>query len=150
NRAAVGFQKGRISVHNFQLGSDAQSIVVEGALGTSGSESLTVAVRNLRLASLGPLLPARGLPKGVVDLNCTLSHSLARPEISGDLTATDLKFDTVKIGSVKARLTFRDSTLAWHADAQSPSGRTIFSEGTVPLRFHSADGSTAIDSSRPM
>src|SRR5262249_41688862 len=109
--ARIGFAKERISVYNVQLGSNGQSILVNGALSSSATESLTVAIRNLDLASLGRLYPARGLPQGILNLNCTLSHSLTRPEVGADLTATGLRYGAVNLGTVRARMAFRDSTV---------------------------------------
>jgi len=148
--ARARFSRDGLEIRNFALTSGDQSIRAEGMLTSTPGESLHVDARQFRLQTLQQMLPSLPSIGGSLNLDFTMHGSTTAPQFFSTFTLSDLRYDTVALGSINGTAGYRDSTATWGIQALLPQGNSFLVEGSLPLSVSPEDGTTRISRSRPL
>jgi autotransporter translocation and assembly factor TamB len=139
--AVVRYGPDRLEVERVTLAHDDASVSIDGILSEAADTALTVRAAGIQLADIKTLLLTDREVTGVLDLDATVTGSVAalRADLTGSVT--DGTVDGVAFGRLDVEAGYADNTLSLRAELEAgPSGH-LTATGSMPLVL--GDGTTA-------
>lgn len=108
--------------------------------GAEGDSDLDVDVAGLDLATLSRFLQAGDWPTGRIDGRARLRGPAETPRWTGELRATDARYETLAFDAVAAEATYDGRSVAGRIEASTGERRALVVDGSLPADFR-LDGS---------
>jgi autotransporter translocation and assembly factor TamB len=137
----VNYAGGDITVHDFRLVSDQQSIVAEGTIGERDS-NLRAALNDIDLARLDTWLVGERRLGGVLNAGMTVTGPRDNLNVQGDFAVDNGAFRDFRYETLGGNLRYTTEGIAMDIRLQQGPQAWMTAKGTLPMALFMAEGGT--------
>lgn len=138
---SFSMDKGNYSLKNFNLQYDSGYISLNGDLTYDDRLSAGIGFHSVELGSILNKLPVSLKFSGLTDLNIKAEGNIKNPDVTGELTIKNLKYDEYNIGNLAAFINLKNGKVDWDLTSVQKTGNEFRSSGYFSTNFfqdHSA------------
>lgn len=133
---ALAFAGAEFEVSELTLASNGQTITVAGHLDSAGVADFHARIDSLKLSSLMALFDQQANYDGTLNLEMTLSETLAQPRIDGNVSVTEGRYLQVPFAELAGRFEYDENKFNWNLFlAKTKGDSALASSGFLPFQL---------------